>query len=210
MKIDKFICNHVGVNTYLVYGDDKITCVIDPGFANDREFETFKDYVEKNELSIKRCLITHPHPDHIVGGGFIVSQYNVIPELSPLSVELYEQFDLWAASIGFVDAKSFDVSYSLLDESVVDFGDLHFKVIYTPGHAEGSVCFYEESEKVLFSGDVLFRSGIGRTDLPTGDYDTLCSYIKNRIFTLPDDVVVYPGHGDRTTVGYEKRSNPFF
>ena len=209
LKIDTFICNPIEVNTYLVYDDSKKAVVIDPGFANSHECDVFDDYVLKHDIGIVRCIVTHPHPDHLVGCSHLVDKYNIIPELHHLSEHLYKMSDAWANAIGFDSYKMCNVKYSLDEDSIVNFGNTSLSVIYTPGHAEGSVCFYNEIEKLLFSGDALFRDGIGRTDMPTGNYELLVSSIKNKLFQLPEDVVVYTGHGPKTKIGYEKRTNPF-
>ena len=210
MKTDTLIFNLFQENTYIVYDETGQALVIDPGFNTEEEKNVFDDHVEKNNIKIERCVITHPHPDHFLGGKHIIDKYGVTPEIYHTAGKLFHIFEVYMAPMGFMHYQSFVPQYTITEDSVINFGNSSMSVLYTPGHADASVCFYCEKAKILFSGDVLFMNGIGRTDMPTGDFDTLIKSIRDKIFVLPDDVKVYSGHGDVTEVGYEKRSNPYF
>ncbi|MDD4142129.1 MAG: MBL fold metallo-hydrolase [Bacteroidales bacterium] len=211
MTIQPMTFNHIQTNTFVLSDSDTLeSIVIDPAFSEEAEQQYFDDYIKKNGLALREALFTHPHPDHLVGGKYIEETYGLIPRINSLSRQLIEELVPQACMIGFENFTLCDLNYDLEDGEAVTFGHYSLKVIYLPGHAEGSVCLYCEKEKVLFSGDALFRSSIGRTDFPTGDYDLLIKNIKEKIFTLPEDVYIFPGHGDRTSVKFEKRFNPFF
>lgn len=155
-------------------------------------------------------LNTHCHLDHVFGNKFIAETYRLTLHIHPLEKEI---FNLAPAS-GLLYDLPFD-NYSgvflwLNEGDTLRLGEDEMSVIHVPGHSPGSVCFYCKSQKFLIGGDVLFQRSIGRTDLPGGDHDTLLQQIRKKIFVLPDDVIVYPGHGAVTSIGEEKKYNPFF
>jgi hydroxyacylglutathione hydrolase len=210
LKIKQFEFNHICVNTYILSDETCKALVIDPAFSTQSECDEFDEYIFEECLDIVEVVFTHPHADHLVGGACIYDKYRIVPKINSHSKDLVAVVSMQAAAIGFGDFKLCPLNYNLEEGENVCVGNMSFDVMYMPGHADGSVCLYSTSEKVLFTGDVLFRSSIGRTDFPTGDYDTLINNIKNRIFVLPDDVKIYPGHGCRTSVKFERNFNPFF
>ncbi|PLW93744.1 MAG: MBL fold hydrolase [Marinilabiliales bacterium] len=210
MKIKTFVFNSFLVNTYLIQNDSGEVVIVDPACYNDTEQNELKSYIENKRLNVKMALSTHGHIDHILGNQFVQKTFNC-PLLAHKDSEMYYKhapsygsvFSLDASDIGYPDGE-------LNDGQEIELGELKFEIIYTPGHAEGSVCIHIPEEKVLFSGDVLFQMGIGRTDLPGGNYNVLMDSIKNKLFNLPEETLVYPGHGPSTTIGAEKNENPFF
>ena len=210
MKIKTFVFNSFQVNTYLIQNNSGEAVIIDPACYNETEQNELKNYIENNGLTVKMALSTHGHVDHILGNQFVQKTFSC-PLLAHKDSEMYykqapsyaSMFNLDASDIGHPDAE-------LTNGQTIELGELKIKVIYTPGHAEGSVCIHIPEEKVLFSGDVLFQMGIGRTDLPGGNYETLMRSINEKLFVLPKETVVYPGHGPSTTIGAEKNENPFF
>ncbi|MDL2227472.1 MBL fold metallo-hydrolase [Bacteroidales bacterium OttesenSCG-928-K03] len=210
LQIQHFVFNHIQVNTYILFEETKQALVIDPAFYYPEEITLFDKFVSDNELQIVEVVFTHPHSDHLAGGAHIIEKYNIIPRINSNSALLLQTMEQQADLIGFTNFIMPQFKFDLEEGETLKFGNYFLNVMYMPGHADGSVCLYNPDEKILFTGDVLFRSSIGRTDFPTGDYELLINNIKSRIFTLPEDVTVYPGHNNPTTVKFEKRFNPFF
>ncbi|MBK6782717.1 MAG: MBL fold metallo-hydrolase [Saprospiraceae bacterium] len=210
MLIKTFTFNDFYENTYLVYDNSKECAIIDPGCNTKTERDELINFIEDHKLKPVLLLNTHCHIDHILGNLYISSKYNV-----PLVSHKGEQTVLDSGKhVSMMYNIPYDVSPDISvfykDGDEITFGLTTLKVLFTPGHSPASICFYEENSKKLIAGDVLFEGSIGRTDLPGGDYETLINSIKNKLFVLPDDVKVFPGHGNSTTIGHEKRTNPFF
>ncbi len=209
LSISAFTFNPFQENTYILFDETKEAVIVDPGCYDRIEEKELTDFIADKQLKLKAIINTHSHIDHILGAYFVKDKYKV-----PLYVHRLDESTLRA---GKVMAQMFGIDR--FDEVTADhyleegtpfkFGNQSLDVLFLPGHAPGHVGFYHEKEKVLIGGDVLFNRSIGRTDLPGGNYDTLIDSIHKKIFTLPDDVVVYPGHGPETTVGEEKVGNPY-
>lgn len=211
MKIKRFEFNMLPVNCYLVYDSTKEAAIIDPGcfYAEERDF--LRDYIKSKGLTPKHLLCTHLHLDHVFGCKFIKDTYGLGIEANPADEYWLQQAPQQARIFGLTYPEIHEpIEKPLFDGDKVTFGDLELEAICVPGHSPGSLAFYSREKKVLFSGDVLFQGSIGRADLQGGNFEELKEAICNRLFTLPDDVTVYPGHGPSTTIGYEKRNNPFF
>lgn len=211
MKIKRFEFNMLPVNCYLVYDSTKEAAIIDPGcfYAEERDF--LRDYIKSKGLTPKHLLCTHLHLDHVFGCKFIKDTYGLGIEANPADEYWLQQAPQQARTFGLTYPEIHEpIEKPLFDGDKVAFGDLELEAICVPGHSPGSLAFYSREKKVLFSGDVLFQGSIGRADLQGGNFEELKEAICNRLFTLPDDVTVYPGHGPSTTIGYEKRNNPFF
>ena len=209
IRLKNFTFNSFMVNTYILWDETHECIIVDPACCNDKEKQEMARFIRETLLKPVRNLDTHCHIDHILGNAFIAEAYGIFPEYHKASVPFLIPAREIAASFGY-DLNHIPEPAKYLEENeMIRFGNSELKVLYTPGHAEGSVCFYNEKQKFVITGDVLFRDTIGRTDLPSGDFDALMRSIKNKLFTLDDDVVVYPGHGPETTIGYEKMNNPF-
>lgn len=208
-SVEIFEFNPFQENTYVVYDETGEATVIDAGCYGRKEEQQLAEFIGSKGLTVKALINTHSHLDHVLGAYFVKDRYKV-----PL---LIHRFDEQTLRMGKVSSVMYGIDHfsevtadGFLDERIpFRFGNQAFDVLFLPGHAPGHVGFYHPQQKVLFGGDVLFHRSIGRTDLPGGDYDTLIDSIHDKIFTLPDDVVVYPGHGQPTTVGEEKAENPF-
>lgn len=209
-KIQHFVFNQIQVNTYVLFDETRQALVIDPAFYYPEEIAAFDKFILDNDLQIVEVVFSHPHADHLAGGFYMGKKYNITPRINSHSAILVSMVEQQADLIGFSDFQMPKLKFDLEEGEIVKFGNSYLQVMYMPGHADGSVCFYNPDEKILFTGDVLFRSSIGRTDFPTGDYSLIINNIKSRIFTLPEETVVYPGHNASTTVKFEKRFNPFF
>jgi len=209
IKISKFVFNAFMVNTYLLYDETGDCVIIDPACYETGEKAQLQDFITENNLRVVRNLNTHCHIDHVLGNEFVSLTYGIRPEYHKNSVPFFQTVQEIGASFGYTVGRMPEPKKFLVPGEVVSWGNSELTVLFTPGHAEGSVCFYNEAQDFVVTGDVLFRDTIGRTDLPTGDFDQLMASIRNRLFTLPDATIVYPGHGPETTIGYEKENNPF-
>ena len=209
MKIARFTFNPFAENTYLLHDDTNECVVIDPGCYEKQEREQLKQYIAENNLKVVRLLNTHCHIDHVLGNKFVADTYTVGLEIHPQDEQTLRAVPTYAPSYGFPQYAEVLPSYFLEEADTVKFGNTELQVFFTPGHAPGHIVFYNGPAKICIGGDVLFQGSIGRTDLPGGNFDTLITSIKEKMFALPDDVTVYPGHGPETTIGYEKRHNPF-
>jgi len=210
IKVEKFVFSPFSENTYVIWDDEtKETIIVDPGCFDENEENILTEFISANELTIKYLINTHCHIDHIFGCAFIKEKYNpyfLIPEEDlPLLQNAGKQAEMFG-----VEIKSPPKPDQYLSEDLVlTLNQSEIKFFFTPGHTPGEFCLYLEKEKILISGDVLFKESIGRTDLWGGNYDTLINSINTKLLTLPNDVKAYPGHGEETTIGDEKKNNPF-
>ena len=210
MKIEKLIFSPFQENTFIVWDQEtKETIVIDPGCLDPNEEIKLKSFIEENSLSVKYLLNTHGHLDHIFGNAFVKHTFNLIHYAPEKDIPLFERAKEQSQGFG-LSMKESPKPDKYIDESIQLFiGKIEMRFLFTPGHTPGEYCINFPSEKVCFTGDVLFKESIGRTDLWKGDLDTLFNSIKTKLFPLPDETVIYPGHGDKSTIGFEKRNNPF-
>ncbi len=209
IEIKRFVFNAFQVNTYLLYDETGECVIIDAACSNAAEQEELRNFIAAGSLRPVRLLSTHAHIDHILGNPFVADAYGLKLEGhfdSKLYLDHAEQF---ANMYGFELSRVEAVSHQLNDGEIVRFGNSALKVLYTPGHAIGSLSFYAEKEGFVITGDVLFRDSIGRTDLPGGDYEILRQSIWERLFVLPENTLVFSGHGPETSIGREKTGNPF-
>ncbi|MCF6240618.1 MAG: MBL fold metallo-hydrolase [Bacteroidales bacterium] len=210
MTIKTFIFNPFQENTYLLYDETGEAVIIDPGCYSKSEEEQLSNFISSNNLKLKHLLNTHSHIDHILGNRFISKTYNLPVQSHREDEFLIARAQEQAVLFGMqIDAPPAVGKY--IDESnTIKFGKSVLKITHAPGHSPGSLVFYNEDERFMIVGDVLFNQSIGRTDLPGGNLDTLLKSIFTKLFPLGDDMKVYPGHGTTTTIGQERISNPFF
>lgn len=211
MRIKRFEFNMFPVNTYVLWDETKETVIIDPGCFYEEEKQILKDYITDNNLTVKHLLNTHLHLDHIFGNPFVEKEFNISPSANKADEFWIEEAPKQSRLFGFeLKEKPISIQHYLYDGDVVTFGNNLLDVIHVPGHSPGSIVFYNKTEHCMFSGDVLFQGSIGRADLTGGNFDELIEHICSRLFVLPEQTVVYPGHGPSTTIGNEKKNNPFF
>ena len=196
-------------NTYLLYNERRECIIIDPGCYFEEERDELKTFIESASLLPKFLLNTHCHLDHVFGNKWVAETYGLILHIHEKEKPVLD----YAPTAGLMwnlpfESYEGDLVYLRENESI-KLGLDELKILLTPGHSPGSVVFYCQKQEFVIGGDVLFRMSIGRTDLPGGDYDTLIESIRSRILVLPDQVKIYPGHGEPTTVGFEKKHNPF-
>ena len=211
MEIAVFQFSMFGINTYVVFDPESKKCaIIDPGMSNPFEEKAIDDFIAKKGLTLTNIINTHLHIDHVVGVAYLKGKYNV-PVMAHEGDEfLGERLSDQARMFGLaMNLDSVKISQYLKDGDIIKIGDGVLNVIGVPGHSKGSVALYDPNGGFLISGDALFKSSIGRTDLPGGNYSELIDNIKTKLLSLPENTVVYPGHGPSTTIGDEKKRNPF-
>jgi len=210
MIIKTFTFNPFQENTYVLHDETNEAVIIDAGCFNDGEKRLIKLYFDENKLTLKRLINTHLHLDHQFGNKYIYDTFGIAPEAGKDDEFLLLNVAAQARAFGLPineEAQAL-VSY-ITEDQEIQFGNSSLKAIHVPGHSPGSMAFYSETDGVLFAGDVLFQGSIGRTDLVKGDHATLISSITKKLLPLPDSTVVYCGHGPTTTIGNEKKSNPY-
>jgi glyoxylase-like metal-dependent hydrolase (beta-lactamase superfamily II) len=209
LTVQAFTFNPVQENTYVVYNEKRQCCIIDPGCYFASEEQELKDFIEKNSLQPIYLLNTHCHLDHIFGNRFVARTFGLLLYLNKLEKPVLDHGPA-SGQLWQLPFDNYEGELIFLEEGdTVRIGDDELQVLFTPGHSPGSISFYCKDEKFLISGDVLFRGSVGRTDLPGGDFAILEESIKTRLYTLPADTIVYPGHGDSTAIGDEMKTNPF-
>ena len=209
IHIKAFTFSPISENTYVLYNNDGKAIIIDPGCYFPNEQETLKDFLTDNSLTPVYLLNTHCHLDHVFGNKWVHENYGLEPHLHPNEEAMLALAPVSGERWGLPFQNYTGPLHFLNDGDTVLLGETEIQVILAPGHSPGSICFYIPSQGDLIGGDVLFRGSIGRTDLPGGDSETLLNSIREKLWVLPDETVVYSGHGIRTTIGYEKRNNPF-
>lgn len=207
--IRKFVFNPFQVNTYVVFDDNNECVIIDPGCADGVELHQLIDFIKEKDLNVVRVLLTHTHIDHVMGCNAVEEVTGLGPELHEAGVIFLDHSTNTADTYGLSLDKNPVPRAFFKEGDIIEFGKTRLEVLYTPGHADGSVCFLNKEAGYVFAGDVLFQMSIGRTDFPTGSFDVLKKSIFEKLFVLPDDTVVYSGHGPETSIGFEKANNPF-
>lgn len=206
-EIHKFVFNPFQENTILVH-DGTVCIVFDPGCSNPTEQAEINDFIEQHSLDLIGILQTHAHVDHVLGAHDLLSKFKVPYYMHRDDLQTLHAVSEYAHFYGFSNYTApRDPDHLLEGGETLNFGSLQLKVLFTPGHAPGHVVYYFPDEGFVVNGDVLFAGSFGRTDLPGGDFDTLKRSIKEIMFQLPENTVVYCGHGPETTIGTEKRSN---
>ena len=209
LQIKSFVFSPIQENTYILYNEFKECIIIDPGCYFDEEKDLLKTFVGENKLKPVLLANTHCHLDHVFGNKYVEETYNLTLHLH----EKEQQVLAFAPASGLMYNMPFDNyqgGFKFLKEGdKVLLGEDELQVIEAPGHSPGSICFYCAAQNFVIGGDVLFQGSIGRTDLPGGNHQTLLYSIRQKLFVLPDETVVYSGHGETTSIGEEKKFNPY-
>ncbi|WP_448530528.1 MBL fold metallo-hydrolase [Raineya sp.] len=209
IQIVSFVFSPFAENTYVLYDNTQEAVIIDPGCYNNAERKALQDFIAEKNLKIVKLLNTHCHLDHVFGNEFVKQTYNVkayAHENEDFNLGILEAS---ARMFGIARIESTRTDVYLKENDVVEFGNSALQVLFTPGHSPGHVVFYNAEQGFCINGDVLFRNSIGRTDLPGGNHQTLINAIRKVMFALPDDTTIFTGHGEPTTIGFEKKHNPF-
>ncbi|MCO6483069.1 MAG: MBL fold metallo-hydrolase [Flavobacteriales bacterium] len=208
MHIQKITFNPFQENTYVLHADGE-GILIDPGCNDRNEQRQLEQWLEENAVRPVRLLLTHAHIDHVMGCAWVQARYGLLPELHRADLPTLAMVGQSGLLFG-ISCDPVPAPQVFLEEGqVIPLGAEHLDVLFVPGHAPGHVAFFSPRQRFLIGGDVLFHRSIGRTDLPGGDLDTLQRSIREQFYPLGDDITVYPGHGPETTIGEERRENPF-
>ncbi|MDB5133672.1 MAG: fold metallo-hydrolase [Mucilaginibacter sp.] len=208
--IKSFVNNPYQENTYILFDETGECAIIDPGMYTASEQNAVINFIRDNQLKPVMLLNTHCHIDHVLGNKLVFDQYGLKPQFNEGESYILAAVPAYAPQMGIRYELSPLPDHYLPETGTIAFGNTELRLIFAPGHSPAHLCFYDEGNNLLVGGDVLFKGSIGRSDLPGGDYDLLIRNIREKLFTLPDDCVVYPGHGPETTIGFEKQHNPFF
>lgn len=209
LSVKTFTFNPVQENTYVLYNEEGLCCLIDPGCYFPQERAGLKEFIESKKLKPVLLLNTHCHLDHVFGNKWVAETWGLVLHIHPKEKAVLD-FAVQAGEMWQLPFDNYEGEFNYLKEgTTIHVGADELEIRFVPGHSPGSVCFFYEPGGFAISGDVLFNSSIGRTDLPGGDYKTLINSIQTQLFTLPDETKVYSGHGPMTTVGFEKQNNPF-
>lgn len=208
LKIQSFTFNPLQVNTYVLYDETLEAIIVDPGNSCLAEDERLSSFISQERLCVRYIVNTHPHSDHIYGNYYCHKKY---PEaeilLHKAGFEIYSQSSLYCNAFGFQQVE--EPMPTLIDECrEINFGHQQLQVIYTPGHCDGSICLLDKINPIVFTGDLLFKGSIGRSDLPSGNHQILRESLA-KLFLLIDHATIYPGHGETSTLLEEKQENPF-
>ena len=210
IQVKKITFNPFQENTIVLHDETNECVIIDPGCYDKEEEEILVKYISDNELKPVKLISTHSHIDHVLGNKFVLDKYEVPHLIHEQDVQTLVSVSEYAGSYGFMDYQEVDAPTQFIKEGeTIEFGNSSLEVRFVPGHAPGHVVFIAQEEKFVVNGDCLFYGSIGRTDLPGGNHQTLLNNIRKELFTLPDDFTVYCGHGQETTIGFEKENNPF-
>ena len=210
IQIKSFAFNPFSENTYIVFNENKDAYLIDPGNFTDAETTVLEKFIEDHKLNIQNILLTHAHIDHVLGLQKAFDRYKVPVIMHELDQEILDRNPMDANRFGFF-FKRFEGKISYISENeILSLGNDEFKILHLPGHSPGSIAFYNKTQKFMISGDVLFERSIGRTDLYKGNHETLITQIKTKLLILEEETQVFNGHGNPTTIGFEKNHNPYF
>ena len=205
MRIKKFVIGMIGTNCYVVSNEETKACfLVDPAVCDPN----MVSYIKEEGLDLQAILLTHGHFDHIMGIDDVRKEFPVPVYASEKEKEVLQDAGL-NLSKAYGGGYTFSGATYVRDGQMLDIAGMKIRVIETPGHTEGGCCYYIAEEEVLFSGDSLFRASIGRTDFPTGSSSQLVRAVRDKLLVLPEDTMVYPGHMDETTIGYERKYNPY-
>lgn len=209
--IKQFTFNHFGVNCFVVYDEQSSECVIvDPGMEASYEDAQLFQFVERKNLKPMLLLLTHAHVDHICGVRQVAEKYGLPITMHCDGKKLLRQAEAYGGIMGFDVRNLDDIDTVHIDEGAeLKVGTIKIECRFVPGHCEGSMCYVIPDEEAVITGDALFQGSIGRTDLPGGNYQQLIENLRTKVITLPDSYQVLPGHGELSTIGDEKKYNPF-
>ena len=209
INIKAFTFNPFQENTYIVSDETKECIIIDPGCYEKSEKDLLKNYINQHDYTPVKLINTHCHIDHVLGNNFVSETWCLDLEIHELDLPLLNAVKDYAKEYGFNNYEESPQPTCFLKENdKISFGNSNLSVLFTPGHAPGHISLYSE-EKILISGDVIFQMSIGRTDLPGGSYEVLIASIKDKLMDLPDETKIFCGHGPPTSIGFERKNNPF-
>ncbi|MDX2189414.1 MAG: MBL fold metallo-hydrolase [Bacteroidota bacterium] len=209
MKIQKFTFNPLQENTYILFDETNEAILIDPGCYEEWEKNEISEFVDSKNLKLKLLLNTHCHVDHVLGNFWVSNTFHLPLSIYPIELETLRAVKVYAPVYGFAQYQELMPESFFNEHDIIKFGNTQLEIIHVPGHSPGHVVFINHAQKEIIAGDVLFHRSIGRTDLPGGNHTSLITNIQAKLFKLDDNYKVFPGHGPMTTIGDEKKYNPF-
>jgi hydroxyacylglutathione hydrolase len=209
LQVQRFTFNQLAEHTYVIYDDAKDCMIVDPGCSTREEEQELSAFIVEKSLCVTQLINTHCHVDHIVGNAYVKRTYNVPLAIHPEEVFMLELSPSHASHYGISYCEPTQAELFLRAGDRIQLGNSHLQVLHVPGHSKGHIALYSPVDQLCLAGDVLFKNYVGRTDLPGGDYEVLMRSIHEQLFLLDDLVVIYPGHGAKTTIGIEKKNNPY-
>lgn len=209
LNIKSFAFNPFQENTYLLFDESGNGVLVDPGCYEKSEKSELENFIRDKNISIKQIVNTHCHIDHVLGNSWAKRTFGVELLIHKNEAPVLKSVEVYAPNYGFQDYESAEPNGFLKEGEIIKVGSESLKILFVPGHAPGHVVFYHEPSNRLIAGDTLFKGSIGRTDLPGGNHNQLITKIKSVLFRLPEETIVYPGHGPETSIGFEKINNPF-
>ncbi len=209
MTINTLVFSPFDVNTYIISDKSGECIIIDPACYNKKEEQKLQNFISEKRIKPVMLINTHSHLDHIFGNNFVLKTYGLKSCIAKEGQIVYEKATSVASAYGFDMPEPHKPGAYISENDILKFGNSEIKILHIPGHSPGSLVFYNIDEKFAIVGDVIFSGSIGRTDLPGGDFDTLSSGIKNKLYNLSENIILYPGHGEITSIKKEKETNPF-
>ncbi|MBW3544583.1 MAG: MBL fold metallo-hydrolase [Bacteroidetes bacterium] len=210
IHVESFTFNPFAENSFVLYDEDtREAAIIDPGCYEPEEQEVLKDFIEEQGLKPTLLLNTHCHIDHVLGNWFVHKTWKLPLQIHEIEAQVLRAVPTYAPMYGFSRYQPQEPELWLKEGQQIKLGSQQLEVLFVPGHAPGHVVFWQPEQKFCINGDCLFSGSIGRTDLPGGDHETLIRSIREKLLILPEDTKVYCGHGPATTIGQEKKWNPF-
>ncbi|KMQ61307.1 metallo-beta-lactamase [Chryseobacterium sp. FH2] len=210
LQIQSFVFNFASENTYILYNENKNAWIIDPGNMTEQETQAINNFITENDLKIRKILLTHAHIDHVLGLQWAFDAFKVPVTMHQDDKEVLDMLQASGMRFGFqIEPVNVEIEY-INEGDELELDGERFKIYHVPGHSPGSVIYHNTEQKFMVSGDVLFEGSIGRTDLYKGNYEQLISGINSKLFILDDETQVFSGHGNSTTIGFERQHNPFF
>lgn len=210
INVKTFTFNPFSENTYVLHDQETLKAVVvDPGCYERNEQDTLDAYIKELNLKVEKILNTHCHIDHVLGNAWAKEKYGVKLYIHKQDEATLRSVETYAPVYGFSNYQPSQADHFLEEGDTISLGKSSLEVLFVPGHAPGHIAFYNSEQGFCINGDCLFQGSIGRTDLPGGDFDTLISSIQEKLYSLPDQTVIYCGHGPETSIGHEKKYNPF-
>lgn len=211
IQVKQFVFNHIQVNCFVLWDEITKKCaIVDPGMETAHEDALLFQYIAEQGLTPTLILLTHAHVDHIAGLRQVSEKYGLPVTMHADGTKLLKQAPSWGSVLQFDVPRMDDIATNpIIDGDILRLGESEIETHFVPGHCPGSMVYVLHQEQIVFTGDALFRFSIGRTDFPGGDYNLLVERLRTRVFTLPDNYMILPGHGNCSSIGEELRGNPF-
>ena len=210
IKVSTLTFNDLQTNTYILSDESNHCAIIDPACKSENEKQILAHFIQDRALHPEALWFTHLHFDHIYGARFVIDTYNLRPMAAEEDIYLFELNQRLTSLWGIMPPEPFDIKDFITEDTPLTFGNSTLRALLIPGHTAGGLAFVSDEDNICFSGDSLFRISLGRTDIGGTSEDALIDAIRTKLFALPDNTIVYPGHGPTTTIGDERHSNPYF